>query len=482
MLPKKCLRRKSIEVMISQAASSNLVRSLSAFQLILLGIGAIIGAGIFVLTGTAASQSAGPAVVLSFALSGVACACAGLCYAELSSMIPVSGSAYTYIYATLGEMAAAIVGFMMIIGTVTVTASVASGWSGYAVSMLSDMGIYIPAIIANTTGKIVTLSDGSTITALFNLPTLFISIFVIFVLYRGVEGSAIINLVIVCIKMSVLFFFVAIGITKIDPSNWIPFIPDNTGTFGQFGVSGIVGGASMILLAYNGFDTVATAAQEAKNPQRDLPIGILGSLFICMLTYILVAGVLTGLVNYKDLNVAQPIAIAVDKMGLPWFAFIIKIGAVAGLTSVILAMCYGATRVIYTVTNDGLLPKFFAKCHFTYKTPHVATIIVGLAIGLIGATCPLEKIVQLSNFCIIMTFAIVCFAAIYLRYKEPNRERTFKCPGMPWIPILGILLFMQILAGMPDPMVYVYFAMLVLFAIIFYLVYGQKHSTLESVD
>ena len=395
-------------------------------------------------------------------------------------MIPVSGSAYTFIYATLGELAAAIVSFLMIVGTFSVVASVSSGWSGYAVSMLSDVGIHIPAIIANTTGKVVQLPDGRTVTAIFNLPAFFIAIFVALVLYRGVHGSSIMNTIVVLIKMSVLFFFVVIGITKVDPSNWVPFIPENTGTFGQFGWSGIVGGASMVFLAYSGFDTVATAAQEAKNPQKDLPIGILGSLFICMLTYILVSGVLTGIVNYKELNVAQPIALAVDKMGLPWFAFVVKIGAVAGLTSVVLVMSYGVARVIYTVTNDGLLPKFLAKLHPVYKTPYIATVIVGVIVGLMGATLPLEKIVQLSNFCIIVTFAIVSFAAIYLHYKEPNRPRVFKCPGMPWIPAFGILLFIQILAGMPDSMVYVYFAALVLLAIGFYLIYGQKHSALES--
>lgn len=481
MSSKKCLRRKSIELMIQQAESSHsLVRSLNAFQLVLMGIGAIIGAGIFVLTGTAASQSAGPAVVLSFALSGLACACAGLCYAELSAMIPVSGSAYTFIYASLGEMAAAITAFIMIVGTFSVTSSVASGWSGYALSMLDDLGIHIPTVLAHTSGQIIQLADGTTVTAIFNFPAFFIAMLVTFILYRGVEGSALVNTIIVIIKMAVLFFFVVIGITKVDLANWTPFIPANTGTFGQFGLSGIIGGASFVFLAYSGFDTVATAAQEAKNPQKDLPIGILGSLLICMLSYMLVSGVLTGLVNYKELNVAEPIALAVDRMGLPWFAFIVKIGAVAGLTSVILVMSYGVARVIYTVTNDGLLPSFLAKCHPKYKTPHIATVIVGIIVGLVGATAPLEKIVQLSNFCIIIVFTIVSFTAIYLRYTEPNRPRVFRCPGMPWVPILGILLFLQILAGMPDPTVYVYFLILVIFAIGFYLLYGQKHSLLEN--
>ncbi|CAL7962987.1 basic amino acid/polyamine antiporter, APA family [Alphaproteobacteria bacterium] len=471
---------KTIDKIVSEAENSGLKRSLNAIQLIMLGIGAIIGAGIFVMTGAAASQSAGPAVVLSFVFSGFACMCAGLCYAELSSTIPVSGSSYTYIYATLGELSAWVVACLMIFGNILIISSVANGWSGYAMSFLADFGVHISPIWTNTMGKLVYLRDGSEATALFNVPAFFIVAVIAYILYHGIRTSAAVNSITVVVKMSVLVAFVLFGIFKIDLNNWVPFIPENTGDFGRFGWSGILGGASMVFVAYNGFDTVATAAQETKNPQRDLPIGILGALLVCTVTYTLVSIVLTGLVNYKDLDVAQPIALAVDKMNMPWFALVVKIGALAGLTSVVLVMSYAVIRTIYVVTQDGLLPKRLADCHNEHHTPHIATVTLGTIIAFIAAILPLEQLVQLGNLCIISIFAVVCFGALYLHYKEPNVHRPFKCPFMPWVPIVGIVLLASIMVSMLDKRVYAYFSILLALSVVFYFLYGRHFSVLQK--
>jgi len=478
----KYFKRKSIDKLINEVEESkDLVRSLGAFQLILFGIGAIVGAGIFVLAGEAASRYAGPAIVISFAISGLACVCAALCYAELASMIPVSGSAYTYIYATLGELAACIMAGFMILGSFLSIASVASGWSGYMQSLLADFNIYLPAQFAATTGSLITLSDGSQVEAFINLPAFFIVLFMVYILYKGIQASAFVNAVIVFLKMTVLFGFVIVGSMYVDSSNWVPFLPENTGEFGKYGFSGIIAGSAMVFFAYNGFDAVATAAQETKNPQRNLPIGILGSLIIATITYIAVAWVLTGLVNYTELGVAQPIAVAVDKMGLPWFSLLIKIGAIAGLTSVILVMLYGLVRVLFVITKDGLLPSCLSKVHEKYKTPHIITVICGSAIGLTSATVSLDRLVPLANFGIIGTFAIVCFAALFLRYSQPNLKRNFKCPWMPFIPIAGMLILMQIMLSLPS-VTYFYALIWVSIVVIFYLCYGQFHSKLHTEE
>ncbi|WHQ46865.1 MAG: amino acid permease [Candidatus Midichloria sp.] len=476
----KYFKRKSINELVSEAEESkDLVRSLDAFQLILFGIGAIVGAGIFVLAGEAASRYAGPAVTISFAISGLACVCAALCYAELSSMIPVSGSAYTYIYATLGELAACIMAGFMTLGSFLSIASVASGWSGYIQSLLADFGIYIPAQFSATTGCIVNLDNSSQVEAIFNLPAFFIVMLITYTLHKGIQTSAFINAVIVFLKMLVLFGFIIVGSIYIDTTNWEPFLPKNTGKFGQYGISGIIAGSAMVFFAYNGFDAVATAAQETKNPQRDLPIGILGSLIIATLTYVLVAGVLTGLVKYTELGVAQPIAIAVDKMGLPWFSLLAKVGATAGLTSVVLVMLYGLIRVLFVISKDGLLPAFFSKLHKDYKTPHILTIICGFMIAIASSTVSLDTLVPLANFGIIGTFAIVCFAALFLRYSQPNLKRNFRCPFMPIIPIAGMLILLQIMSSLPT-ITYFYALIWVSFIVLFYLFYGQFNSKLYA--
>ena len=475
----KYFKRKSIKELVNEAEKSkDLERSLDVFQLILFGIGAIVGAGIFVLAGEAASRYAGPAITISFAISGLGCVCAALCYAELASMIPVSGSAYTYIYATLGELAACIMAGFMTLGSFLSIASVAGGWSGYTQSLLADFSIYIPAKFAATTGTLLAFADGTQIEAIFNLPAFLIVMFVTYILYKGIQTSAFVNAIIVFLKMSVLFGFIIVGFFHIDSSNWIPFLPENTGKFGSYGISGIISGAAMVFFAYNGFDAVATAAQETKNPQRDLPIGILGSLIIATLTYISVAGVLTGLVKYEQLGVAQPIAIAVDKMGLPWFSILVKIGAIAGLTSVILVMLYGLVRILFVISKDGLLPSVLNKVHKQHKTPNILTIICGLIIAFTSATTSLEKLVPLANFGIIGTFTIVCFAALFLRYSQPKLKRNFRCPCMPLIPITGMLILIQIISSLPS-ITYLYALIWVSVMVLFYLFYGQFHSKLQ---
>ena len=476
---RKLFRKKSIESLAKEAnASTGLVRSLGAFQLILLGVGAIIGGGVFVLTGVAAFNHAGPAVMLTFALSGIVCICAGLCYAEFASAIPVSGSSYTYAYATLGEFPAWLIGCAMILAYFLAASSVANGWSSYFVGLLTHYGVYFPEKLAHVTGHEFTNANGEIEYALFNLPAFCISILMMLVLSRGTHESSIVNTVVVFIKMAILLIFIIVGLPKIDIANWTPFIPKNTGVPGEYGISGIVAGASILFLSFNGFDSVCTAAQETKNPQKNLPIGIIGSLLIATVTYVLVGAVLTGVVNYRDLNTAQPIAIAAGNMGMPMFVLFVKFGAVAAITSVVLVHQYAIVRMIYAISEDGLLPKVFKTIHKKYRTPYFTTMLVGLLMGVVSSTMPLEKIVKLSTFFILLTIIAVCFSTIYLRYKQPNLPRSFRCPFVPWVPMVAILLAGQILLTNP-PVVVFYAFICLLIATIYYFVYGRHHSKLE---
>jgi APA family basic amino acid/polyamine antiporter len=476
---RKFFRKKSIESLATEAnASTGLVRSLGAFQLILLGVGAIIGGGVFVLTGVAAFNYAGPAVMLTYALCGIVCICAGLCYAEFASAIPVSGSSYTYAYATLGEFPAWLIGCSMVLAYFLAASSVANGWSSYFVGLLAYYGVYFPAELAHVTGYEIIDASGNVTHALFNLPAALISILMMLVLCRGTQESSIINAIVVFIKMAILIVFIVAGLTKIDIANWTPFIPENTGVFGEYGFSGVVAGASIVFLAFNGFDAVCTAAQETKNPQKNLPIGIIGSLLVATITYVLVGAVLTGVVNYKDLNTAQPIAIAAENMGMPIFVLFVKFGAVAAITSVILVHQYAIVRMIYAISADGLLPSVFKKIHKKYRTPYFTTILIGLLMSFVSATIPLEKIVQLSTFFILLTIIAVCFSTIYLRYKQPNLPRKFRCPFVPWVPMVAILLSVQILLTYPSVTI-VYAFICLCIATIYYFVYGRYQSKLE---
>ena len=466
---KRIFRKKNIDEMLQAASKQELNRTLGAFQLVMLGIGAIVGAGIFVLTGTAASTSAGPAVVLSFIIGSIACACAAMCYAELSSTIPIAGGAYSYTYVTLGEMAAWLIGSMILVGNTFMISSVAVGWAGYVSSFFDQLGVALPYSLTHRMGESIELPDGTSLHGAVNLLSLVIIALTALVLYRGVETSAVINNIIVVIKVFVLGSFIIIGIFHVNPDNWVPFIPDRIEESGQFGIAGIFGGAAIVFLAFNGFDTVASAAQETKNPQRDLPIGVVGSLLASAIIYILVSGVLTGLVNYKDLNTPQPMALAVAAMGLPWFSLVVKFGAICGLGSVTLVMTYAVVRIAYTMSSDGLLPKYLQTLHKRNKTPHIATIIISVVTGILAATSPLDTMVQIGNFCVIAVFITVSAMTIYLRYSQPELKREFTCPLMPSIPILGITLFLAFLANMPNKNVIIYFFVLLAASAAYYL-------------
>ena len=473
---KRFFKKKNIDAMLQVASKQDLKRTLGAFQLVMLGIGAIVGAGIFVLTGTAASTSAGPAVTLSFVIGSIACACAAMCYAELASTIPISGGAYSYTHVTLGEMPAWLVGSMILIGNIFMIASVAVGWSGYVTSFFDQFGISIPYAFSHGLGESIQLPDGTTQTGILNLLSLVIVFFTCYVLYRGVETSVVINNIIVMIKICVLGAFIIIGIFYIDPKNWIPFIPARIEETGQFGIAGIFGGAAIVFLAFNGFDSVASAAQETKNPQRDLPIGVIGSLLASAIIYILVSGVLTGLVNYKDLNTPQPMALAVNAMNMPWLAVFVKFGAICGLGSVSLVMTYAVIRIAFTMSNDGLLPAVLQAIHLINKTPHVTTIIMSFIISILVLTCPLDTMVQIGNFCVIAVFITVCCMTIYLRYTKPELKREFKCPLMPLVPILGIILFLSFLINMPNKNVILYFFGLLSASAIYYILTNKKET------
>ena len=458
--------KKSIANIQKEAAKSELKRSLGPINLMSLGVGAIIGAGIFVLTGQVASANAGPAIMLSFVVAGIACALAGLCYAELASTMPVSGSAYTYAYGTMGEVFAWIMGWLLLLEYGIAASTVAVGWSGYVVSMLHDFGVNFPSIMVlgkeapqwatpliqaapNDAGNLVFSMTG-TLNAVAA-----VGIFLVCaLLVLGVSESANVNNIIVMIKVIVLLTFIAVGVTYINPDNWVPFIPEATGKSGEFGYGGIFRGAAIIFFAYVGFEAVSTAAAEAKNPSKDVPIGILGALAICTVIYMAVAAVMTGVVPYKELASPAPIAVAIDRMGLEWadvplataeggklnlIAFLIKVGAITGLSSVMLVLCYGQTRIFYTMARDGLLPKVFAVIHPKYRTPWMGTILLGVVIAVAASFLPISLLGDLVSLGTAVAFSIVCLSVIYLRVKHPDLPRPFKVPGGVVTAVLGIL-------------------------------------------
>jgi len=460
--------KKSVAQIQKEAAKSELKRTLGPLNLMSLGIGAIIGAGIFVLTGQVAAANAGPAIMLSFVVAGIACGLAGLCYAELASTMPVSGSAYTYAYGTLGEVFAWIMGWLLVLEYGVAASTVAVGWSGYVVSILSDFGIsqqIFPAIqYAGGEGPqwatplVQLVQDaGSTsfpMTGTFNLVAAIGIAAVCSLLVLGVSESANINNAIVVIKIVVLLTFIGVGIQYINPDNWVPFIPEATGQPGQFGVGGIFRGAAIIFFAYVGFEAVSTAAAEAKNPSKDVPFGILGALIVCTLIYMAVAAVMTGVVPYLELASPAPVAVAIDRMGLEWaniplaaapggelnmIGFLIKIGAVTGLSSVMLVLCYGQTRIFYTMARDGLLPKAFAVVHPKFRTPWIGTIVLGVLIAIAAAFLPISILGDLVSLGTATAFSIVCLSVIFLRVKHPEMERPFKVPGGIFTAVLGIL-------------------------------------------
>lgn len=476
--------RKSVAQVQSEYQQGELKRSLGAVNLVLLGIGCIIGAGIFVRTGTAAALHAGPAVMLSFVIAGIICGLAGLCYAELASVLPVSGSAYTYSYTTLGEFAAWIMGSLLLLEYGLAASVVAVGWSGYVVSFLADLGLVIPPELTAPMGQVVTTAGGS-VTGIFNVPAALIVLALACLLILGVSESATVNNIIVAIKVIVILAFIVIGAFFVDPKNWTPFIPEPTGVPGEFGWGGVLRAATIVFFAYIGFEAVSTAGQEAKNPKRDLPIGIIGSLLICTVLYMCTAAVLTGVVPYTRLNSAAPVADAVNAFGAEWkwLAVAIKVGAIAGLTSVILVLMYGQTRIFYTMSRDGLLPSGLAKVHPKYQTPWINTLVTALIVSTGAGLFDINTIGDLTSVGTLAAFAIVCVSVIWLRRTRPDLERGFKVPLYPVVPVLGIVSCLFLILQV-ETRVQHFFLIFLVVAVVCYFLYGIHNSRLakEAAD
>ena len=507
------LRTKPLNLILeesSEEGEATLRRALGPINLVSLGIGAIIGAGIFVLTGAAAAKYAGPAIVLSFVLAGAACAFAGLCYAEFASLIPIAGSAYTYGYATLGEIFAWIIGWDLILEYAFGAATVASGWSGYVLSFLQDWGIRIPPQFTSAHGEPLvfynhhwehfarvkdTLAskgiDPASLphqTAYFDLLAFLAILAVTTVLVIGIKESANLNSFVVMVKVSVVLVFIGVAglyffkAPEIFRSHWHPFIPPNTGTFGQFGWSGIARGAAVIFFAYIGFDAVSTAAQEAKNPKKDMPIGILGSLVICTVLYILVSGLLTGVVPYTSLNVSDPVAVGIDAVpGVRWGSFLVKVGAIFGLGTVMLVMLLGQSRVFFSMSRDGLLPLWASKIHPRFRTPYISSIVVGLFVAVFAAVIPIGILGELVSIGTLLAFVIVCAGVWVLRRRRPDMARPFRCPGVPFVPIMGILISGYLMASLPGD-TWLRLVVWLILGMFVYFGYSRHHSRIRGLS
>ncbi|MGD0155753.1 MAG: amino acid permease [Terracidiphilus sp.] len=501
----KLLRVKPMSMLSLEAGEQGehtLKRSLGAVNLVTLGIGAVIGAGIFVLTGQAAALYAGPAVALSFVLAGITCAFAGLCYSEFASIIPIAGSAYTYGYATLGELVAWIIGWDLVLEYAFGASTVASGWSGYFNSLLQQFGIHIlPQLTASTGTRLVLyqsqwmpvtslppgVSDAGLphVTAALNLIAMAIVMLITVILVIGIKESANFNSAIVFIKLSVVAIFLVVGgyflfrHPEVAKLNWHPFIPPKDAA-GNFGWGGISKGASRIFFAYIGFDAVSTAAQEAKKPQRDMPIGILGSLAICTILYILVSLVLTGLVSYKTLNVGAPVAVGIDATGVSWGALLVKIGAIFGLATVMLVMLLGQTRVFYSMSKDGLLWKWASAVHPKFRTPWITTIVFGIFAALFPAFLPISRLADLVNIGTLLAFTIVCAGVWVLRVRHPELHRPFKTPLVPLVPILGIGSAIFLMSRLALITWEVMIGWLIL-GLIIYFAYSVRHSKVQKL-
>ena len=492
--------RKSIAALQAEAAGESeghtLRRALGALNLTTLGIGAIIGAGIFVLTGTAAAQYAGPAIVISFIVSGLGCLFAGLCYSEFASMIPVAGSAYTYAYSTLGEFIAWIIGWDLILEYLFGASTVAVGWSGYFTAFMDQLGIHMPTAFTSApyayadapkfdpvTHALIQPAGFSHTGAVVNLPAIVLIALMTILLVIGIRESARFNNFIVILKVAIVLLVIGFGFMYVNQANWHPFIPPNTGQYGHYGWSGIVRGSAVVFFAYIGFDAVSTAAQEAKNPQRDMPIGMLGSLAICTVLYILMSLVMTGLAHYTDLDVPHPVFVAIEKAGpaLAWLASIINIGAIAGLASVVLVMLMGQPRVFYSMSRDGLLPAVFGKVHPKFKTPYVTTILTGVVAAFFAGIFPIGLLGELVSIGTLLAFVIVCAGVIVLRYRQPNLARPFRTPMVPLVPILGILICGYMMSSLPGA-TWERLIVWMVIGLVIYFTYSRSHSKLARAE
>ena len=502
------LATKPLSLLKSEASEEGehtLSRSLGALNLITLGIGAIVGTGIFVLIGQAAATNAGPAIALSFVLAGITCAFAGLCYAEFASIIPIAGSAYTYGYATLGEFVAWIIGWDLVLEYAFGAATVASGWSGYFLSLLQQLGFTPSPSLARLTAiygetiylfhgrwmPLTALPPGTSIaglqhvTGLFNLVAFLIITLVTTILVIGIKESANLNSFVVIVKLGIVGVFIVLGglfllhHPQFTARNWHPFIPPNIGP-GQYGLSGIAAGAASVFFAYIGFDAVSTAAQEAKNPRRDMPIGILGSLVICTILYIVVSLILTGLADYRTLNVAEPVAVGIDVTGVAWGSLLVKIGAVFGLFTVMLVMLLGQSRVFFSMSKDGLLPKWASVIHPRFRTPWLSNIVVGTIVAFLPALLPIDKLSKLVNMGTLLAFTIVSAGVWILRVRQPDLPRPFKTPLVPLVPILSIISAFYLMFNLPLLTWEVVIAWL-LIGLVIYFSYSVKHSTVQRL-
>lgn len=465
-------------IMAEAEGEHSLRRTLGPVQLVALGIGAIIGAGLFSLTGIAASMHAGPAVVLAFVLAAFGCAFAGLCYSEFSTMIPIAGSAYTYSYATMGEFVAWIIGWDLVLEYAVGAATVAVSWSGYVASFLADFGIVLPPQYTNSPWQAITFADGTVGHGIVNIPAMIVVILISLLLIVGIQESARANAVIVVLKVSVVLLFILFGWSYINPANHTPFIPPNTGVHGEFGWSGIVRAAGVVFFAFIGFDAVSTAAQETKNPQRDMPIGIIGSLAVCTLLYVLFSYTLTGIVNYTEMNTAAPVAIAIDRTGILWLAKAIKLAIIAGYTSVILVMLLGQSRVFYSMSRDGLLPKLFSDVHPKYRTPWRSNLLFMVAVALFAAFAPIQLVGEMTSIGTLFAFVLVCAGIIVMRRTHPELPRPFRTPLVPIVPLMGIgaNLFLMFGLGWENWLrLFIWLAI----GLCIYFGYSRKHSLLN---
>jgi basic amino acid/polyamine antiporter, APA family len=458
-------RRKPAEMLLREAGphAGGLKRALGALDLTLLGIGAIVGAGIFVLTGVAAAKYAGPAIILSFVVAGFACAMAALCYAEFAAMIPIAGSAYSYSYATMGELVGWIIGWDLILEYAVGAAAVAVGWSGYLNVILAGMGVHLPHALTHAPGG----PDGG----IMDLPAFLIVLLITAVLYVGISESARLNSLIVSVKLVAIAVVIGGGVFYVRPANWLPFVP--------FGWSGIMQGAAVIFFAYIGFDAVSTAAEEVIEPERDLPIGVLASLFVCTALYILVAAVLTGMVPAHAIDVKAPLASAFVLRGLNFVAWIVSLGAVAGLTSVLLVLLLGQSRIFYAISRDGLLPAAFGRVHPRFRTPYVPTVLTGLAVGTTAALLPIQEIAELTNIGTLFAFVLVCLGVWILRRIEPDLRRPFHTPLVPLVPILGVVFCTYLMASLPR-VTWLRFFIWMAAGLAIYFAYGRFHSRVAA--
>lgn len=500
---------KSISMLKAEASEEGehtLKRSLGPVNLVTLGVGAVIGAGIFVLTGQAAALHAGPAIALSFIVAGITCAFAGLCYAEFASLIPIAGSAYTYGYATLGELVAWIIGWCLCLEYAFGAATVASGWAGYFLSLIEQIGLTPTPFLARFTATygtdlylyhgqwmpFMSLPPGVTdvsgmphVTGLFNIVAFLAIVVVTAILVIGIKESANFNSAVVFVKVGVVCIFLVVGILyllhhpQLARTNWHPFIPPKEGP-GQFGITGIAAGAASVFFAYIGFDAVSTTAQEAKNPQRDMPIGILGSLVICTILYIAVSLTLTGLVSYKALNVPQPVALGIDATGVSWGSILVKIGAVFGLGTVMLVMLLGQSRVFYSMSRDGLLPKWAGAIHPKFRTPWISNIIVGSIVAFLPALLSISRLSELVNMGTLLAFAIVSAGVWILRVRMPDLHRPFKTPLVPLVPICGIVSALYLIANLPT-ITWIVVGLWLVIGLVIYFTYSTKHSKVQKL-